>query len=94
VFAEQSFGMLTVISVQLRAITLQSKLEGAIENKLIEQQAARYWEISQNITMINQNTQLISQWADNNITLIYAEGQANATKILEKAKADALQTEL
>jgi hypothetical protein len=35
-FTEQSFGMLNVIDVQLRAITLQPKLEAAIEDKLIE----------------------------------------------------------
>ena len=39
-------------------------------------------------------TEQIKQYADNNITVIYAEAEANATKIRELALSEAFQIEV
>jgi hypothetical protein len=64
--------MLNVTEVQLRHISLDLDLEAAVEDKLIELQSQRKWLIQQNINLVVKETELIRQWADNNITLIYA----------------------
>jgi hypothetical protein len=64
--------MLNVTEVQLRQISLDLDLEAAVEDKLIELQSQRKWLIQQNINLVVKETELIRQWADNNITLIYA----------------------
>jgi hypothetical protein len=44
-FLNQSFNMLNVTEVQLRKIKLDYDLESAVEDKLIELQSARKWQI-------------------------------------------------
>eukprot|EP00347_Sterkiella_histriomuscorum_P006245 403353507 len=92
-FLEQSDGVLNVTEVQLRKIELESLLEDAVEDKLIELQAQRKWSITQNISIITKETDMIKQYASNNITLIYANATAQATKIRAKAEAQAFQQE-
>lgn len=72
-FLAESKNMLNVTEVQLRQIELDLDLEAAVEDKLIELQSQRKWLIQQNITLVVKETELIRQWADNNITLIYAD---------------------
>lgn len=92
-FLEQSNQTLNVTEVQLWSIELDHDLESAVEDKLIELQSARKWQIQQNITLITKQTELIRQWADNNITLIYANATAQAMQITAKAEALATQSE-
>ena len=58
-FLNQSFNMLNVTEVQLRKIELDSDLESAVEDKLIELQSQRKWQIQQNITLVVKDTELI-----------------------------------
>lgn len=51
--------MLNVTEVQLRKIELDSDLESAVEDKLIELQSQRKWQIQQNITLVVKDTELI-----------------------------------
>lgn len=44
-FLEQSNQMLNVTEVQLRKIELEADLESAVEDKLIELQSQRKWQI-------------------------------------------------
>lgn len=92
-FLQQSGGVLNVTEVQLRQIELDDDLEAAVENKLIELQSQRKWQIQQNITRIQKQTQLITQWANNNITLIYAKATAQAKDITMLAEANATKLE-
>ena len=50
-------------------------------------QNQRYYEIEQKIKIIEKETELIQQYAKNNVTLTYAE--AEATAIITKRKAEA-----
>lgn len=50
--------------------------------------------IQREINVINRNTSLIRQEADNNITLIYAQAHAQSIKIRETAEAEAFKIEL
>ena len=92
-FLNQSFSVLNVTEVQLRKIELDNDLESAVEDKLIELQSQRKWQIQQNITMIVKETELIKQWAQNNITLIYANATSTATNVSMMAEANATKIE-
>jgi regulator of protease activity HflC (stomatin/prohibitin superfamily) len=92
-FLEQSNQMLNVTEVQLRKIELEADLESAVEDKLIELQSQRKWQIQQNITLIVKETELIRQKAENNITIIYANATAIATDVRIKAEANATKLE-
>lgn len=92
-FLNQSFNMLNVTEVQLRKIELDYDLESAVEDKLIELQSQRKWQIQQNITMIVKETELIRQYAENNITLIYANASSVATNVMMLAEANATRLE-
>lgn len=92
-FLNQSSNILNVTEVQLRQIELDPELEAAVEDKLIELQSQRRWQIQQNITMIVKETELIRQWATNNITLIYANATAQATDVRMRAEANATRIE-
>ena len=92
-FLEQSNQMLNVTEVQLRKIELESDLESAVEDKLIELQSQRKWQIQQNITLIVKETEYIRQLAENNITLIYANATAVATDVMMKAESNATKLE-
>jgi hypothetical protein len=85
--------MLNVTEVQLRKIELEADLESAVEDKLIELQSQRKWQIQQNITLIVKETEYIRQQAENNITLIYANATALANDIMIKAEANATKLE-
>lgn len=85
--------MLNVTEVQLRKIELDLELESAVEDKLIELQSQRKWQIQQNITLVVKDTELIKQYAENNITLIYANATAVATNIMMLAEANATRLE-
>lgn len=58
-FLSQSHQMLNVTEVQLRKIELDTDLESAVEDKLIELQSQRKWQIQQNITLIVKETEYI-----------------------------------
>ena len=92
-FLNQSFNMLNVTEVQLRQIVLDADLESAVEDKLIELQSQRKWQIQQNITLVVKDTELIRQYAENNITLIYANATAIATNIMMLAESNATRLE-
>ncbi|CDW82566.1 UNKNOWN [Stylonychia lemnae] len=92
-FLNQSNNALNVTEVQLRKIELEEDLEDAVEDKLIELQSQRKWIINQNISIIKKETELIQQYAQNNITVIYAQATANATLIKARAEANAINTE-
>lgn len=79
--------------VQLRKIELDADLETAVEDKLIELQSQRKWQIQQNITLLVKETELIRQWATNNITLIYANATSQATNIKMIAESNATRIE-
>ena len=85
--------MLNVTEVQLRKIELDADLESAVEDKLIELQSQRKWQIQQNITLIVKETDLIHQYADNNITLIYANATAIATNVMMLAESNSTRLE-
>jgi regulator of protease activity HflC (stomatin/prohibitin superfamily) len=85
--------MLNVTEVQLRKIELDADLEAAVEDKLIELQSQRKWQIQQNITLIVKETEYIRQQAENNITLIYANAQAIATDVMMRAESNATRIE-
>jgi len=85
-----SYGCLNVTDVQLREINLEAELENAIQNKLIQMQKQRFYEIEQQIKVINEETELIKQYAANNVTLINADAEAQAIKIRQLAEADAI----
>ena len=94
IFLETSSGALNVTDVQFRKVTIENDLDEAVEDKLIELQAQRKWEIQKNISIIEKDIELTKQYADNNITIIYANATSNATKIIAKAEAEAFQIEL
>lgn len=85
--------MLNVTEVQLRKIELDADLESAVEDKLIELQSQRKWQIQQNITLVVKDTELIRQYAENNITLIYANATAIATNVMMIAESNATRLE-
>ena len=74
-------------------INLDPVLESAVEVKLIEMQSLKKWNIQQNISVIQKQIELIQQYAQNNITVIYANATANATLIQIKAEAQATKYE-
>lgn len=43
--------------------------------------------------MILKETELIRQWAENNITLIYANASSQATDVMMRAEANATKLE-
>jgi regulator of protease activity HflC (stomatin/prohibitin superfamily) len=92
-FLNQSARVLNVTEVQLRKIELDADLESAVEDKLIELQSQRKWQIQQNITLVVKETELIRQWASNNITLIYANASAQARNIMMIAESNATKIE-
>ncbi len=92
-FAEFSGGALNVTDLQLRGIKLADELETAVQEKLIELQAQKKWQIQQNISKIIKNTELIRKVADNQITILYAEANAKATILKNKAEAEGLKSE-
>lgn len=92
-FYSYSNGVLNVTDVQLRTIGLANELEQAVQNKIIELQAQRKWAIQQEISVINKETELIDQWASNNITITYANATAEALIIKSLAEAEGVQTE-
>lgn len=62
--------------VQLRSINLDADLETAVENKLIELINIKKANVTQNITVIESEIDLINAEADNNVTVIYANAYA------------------
>jgi len=65
-----------VTDVQLRSINLDADLETAVENKLIELINIKKANVTQNITVIESEIDLINAEADNNVTVIYANAYA------------------
>lgn len=68
-------------------------MEDAVEDKLIEFINIKKANVTQNITVIESEIELINAWADNNVTIIYANASAEAAAIIAQAEADAFVTE-
>lgn len=92
-FYNYSYGCLNVTDVQLRSINLDNELETAVENKLIELINIKKANVTQNITVIESEIDLINAEADNNVTVIYANAYAEAAAIIAEAEAEAFKTE-
>jgi hypothetical protein len=60
VFYDNSYGCLNVTDVQLRSITLDDDLEDAVEEKLIEFINIKKANVTQNITVIESEIELIN----------------------------------
>lgn len=86
------FGAVTVESLQLRNLEYDDPLEEAITEKLIQLINKRVYEIRQEATIIEKETELIENYAENNITLIEAEKTVEAISIIQNANADAMKT--
>ena len=56
-------------------------------------QKQRYYEIEQEIKVIQEKTKLIKQYAENNVTVINAEAQAKAIEIRQLAEAESIYDE-
>lgn len=77
----------------MRSITLDDALETAVENKLIEFINIKKANVTQNITVIESEIDLINAEAENNVTVIYANAYAEAAAIIADAEGTAFKTE-